>query len=568
MSLRTASLPLLFAVTPIACAAGGSAHRGGGALAGPDEAWGKAHSSGKPGGSAKALDPDAKQLAKEARAALKAGDHERCADLAARAAHHLDEGDRTGRASLRLLEARCRRSAGQPGVALRSLSEAWPDLRSPVDKAWANDQARDISLRSLRRSEAAAFSGRVKGDLAEAWLGMRMALLAHERGDTEGALARLASARPALQAIGAGDELARLRRKLGKSGADGVAVGAVLPLSGPLRRVGVRALRGLMLVDGIAVVVKDSAGSADRAAQAVSELASDPAVVAVVGPLDRKAAVAAADRAQEAGLSLISLSVDAQVTAQGDHVFRNFFDPTGEATTIARFATTELGLRRLAVLRPENGYGKRLAEAFEKAAIEAGATVVQVQVYRRRSFDAAIKALVAGPRFEGLFIPDTHSSVSLIAPHLAAAGLSSSYLGEEPKTAGEDRAVQLLGAGAWADRRLLAHGAVRYLTGAVFAAGWWPDSDQPEAIRLNALAAEMGGEGEVFAAYAYDSAMRVARAASGGADRQATHEALLKDRWDGPVATRGFGPARNSDAPPFLVRIRSIGFTALPRNTP
>ena len=569
MTLRSTPLVFLFALAQPSCVSSGGAPRSGG-LASPDQVWGEARS-----GQEVAAGPRTPaQLIAQAQAARDKGRHAACADLAAEAAHALPDGDRRGRATLRLLEARCRRAAGQLGVALRSLSEAWPDLNSPTDRAWASAQAQEIALGGLGRSEAAAFVGRIDGDLANAWLGVRLALLAHERGDAATARQRLEAVADKLQAIGAGAQLAAHRSALGAgAGAAPRALGAVLPLSGPLRRVGRRALRGLLVHQGLAVIVRDTGGDPARAAQAVADLAKDPAILGVIGPLDRTAATAAAAEAQAAGLPLIALSVDAGVTAAGDQVFRNFLDPAGEAQAVGRFAVTDRGLARVAVLRPANGYGDQLARAFSGAVAAAGGAVVQTQVYRGRAFGPAIKALAAGPSFDGLFIPDSHAGVALIAPHLAAAGLRSSDLGVAGRKGadrkdGGDRPIQLLGAGAWAHRDLLAHGGDRYLHGAVFAAGWWPNAAQAEAVRLSSQLTERGGEAEAFAAYAYDSARRLGLAAAGGGDRAAVRDRLASSRSEGPVATLGFGPTRNPDAPPHLVVVRPVGLSALPRKTP
>ncbi len=544
--------------------------RPSGGVPGADEVWGEARGDAPPPAGSAEVEPE--ELAERARAARVEGDPSRCADLAAEAVHLHDPADPGSRAALRLLEARCRLASGQAGIALRALSGAWPHLRSEVDRAWALAQAKEIALRRLGRSEAAAFFGNIPGDLATAWLGVRMALLAHERGDTAGAAERLSAVAGPLTALGAASDLARLRRRLTGQAPGGPAVGAVLPLSGPLRRVGVRALRGLMAMRSGAVMVRDSLGTAEGAVAAVAELAAHPAVVEVVGPLDRRAAGAAAAAAQAQGLALITLSVDARVTAQGDRVFRNFLDPVAEAVAVARFAVTDQGLRRLAVLRPDNGYGVRLTEAFEGAATEAGAEVVQVQVYRGAAFATAIEALLAGPAFQALFLPDTHRSVSLLAPHLAVAGLRSvgGADGDGPDLDPEgDRPVQLLGAGGWANAGLLSHGAARYLEGAVFATGWWGDAEHSEAIRFGARMVERGGEPEVFAAYAYDSAARLLRVAEVvGRDRPAVAQALTTDRWHGPVAGRGFGGDRNPAATPHLIRVRPIGFSAILRNAP
>jgi len=518
-----------------------------------------------------------------AQAALAAKDWERCAELAARAALGVADGDVRGRARWQLLEGLCRGRAGQPGAALTALGYAWDHLPDGSGRALAARLARRLALRELRPSEVASLSGRIVGDLPRAWLGLRMATLAEQRGETAVALARLEAVAPALLAVRAERHLRGMRRRLSAdSPLVSRRVGALLPLTGGLRRVGRGALRGLLLATGalgndappLHVLVRDTAGDPVRTTAALDSLAGDERVSAVLGPLDRRTAAAAAGRAQAAGLPLLTLTVDRGVPGAGPFVFRNGADVAAEAADSARYAVRRLGLVRAAVLHPDNAYGRRMRDLFEQAYRAEGGQVVRSVSYGSRdvTFGKPLASLASAPPFSALFVPDVHARVALLAPHLAAAHFVSTYAARPPRTAPNaqvvDRPVQLLGSGAWYDDKLLSHGAVRYLDGAIFPASFFAEAERPEVIHLvTAAMAAGGGRPGPFTAYAYDSARLLGAVLS---DPRASSREAVRDLLDGVTghpgvtSTTGFAPDRNPEGEPTMAMISERGFTPAP----
>ena len=189
------------------------------------------------------------------------------------------------------------------------------------------------------------------------------------------------------------------------------------------------------------------------------------------------------------------------------------------------------------------------------------------------TFEAALATLAGGPRFSALFVPDNHSRVRLIAPHLAAAGFRSSYAARPPaerKTRGgspvADIAVQLVGTGAWYHRALLSQGGARYLEGAIFPTGHFAESDVPEAIRFATRALSAGHDFPgSFEAYAYDSYLLLGRIAADAAGRADVRRRLAGlSRPAGVTSTTGFGTDRNPAGDPFMAVINERGFKAAP----
>src|SRR6185503_654149 len=103
------------------------------------------------------------------------------------------------------------------------------------------------------------------------------------------------------------------------SSARGV-LGVVLPLSGPFAGFGEQALHGVLLAAGVfpgaelgahptmRIAVRDSGSDPERAAAAVRELAADPQVMAIVGPLVSATCESAAREAESLGVPLLALT--------------------------------------------------------------------------------------------------------------------------------------------------------------------------------------------------------------------------------------------------------------------
>lgn len=320
------------------------------------------------------------------------------------------------------------------------------------------------------------------------------------------------------------------------AGARGV-LGVVLPLSGKLAAFGEQSLRGILVAagfpdgtgdgEGVRLLVRDTGGSPTAAASAVHELALDPAVTAVIGPLTADEAEAAAPVADADALPLLALSARESLTQGRTHVFRLGVAPRAEAEALAEYAAYSLGLRRFAVLHPDDAFGRGLSELFQGAVLARGGTVTGVAAYSRKTVDfaktlgqlvggALPSAATPGAPFEAVFVADARERAVLIASQLTFHNLTG---------------ARLLGPRGWAHPEFLREGG-RHVEGAILAEPFDPESGMPlvdEFVRRSRNGFD--GEPDVLAAQAFDATLlAVAGLARGEVGRESMRAGLSRVR--------------------------------------
>lgn len=239
------------------------------------------------------------------------------------------------------------------------------------------------------------------------------------------------------------------------------------------------------------LVIRDTGNNPALAAQAVEALAQTEGVIAIIGPLARAESEAAAARADELGVPLISLSLSLDLPPGSQFVFRNSKSQEEEVRDLVQYAMDYLQARRFAILYPASAYGERMLQLFWDEARRKGATLAAAsaftpwnvnvqqgdkepvglkQVFESfvgqdrplRPADRALLEAVGDPRpdpvvdFDALFIPlgpDAGQDLRLIAPY--------------PVTVDAEN-VLLLGTRFWNDDAVLVAGGNK-LEGSVFA---------------------------------------------------------------------------------------------------
>ena len=366
------------------------------------------------------------------------------------------------------------------------------------------------------------------------------------------------------------------RRGAGSTRGAAGTLGVVLPLSGRLARFGEESLQGVLLAAGvfgsdddgrrIRVVIRDSGGDPQRTALAVAELAANPDVVGIVGPLLSAESELAAAAATAAGIPLVSLAARDETAPDGSQVFRVRAVPREEVALVVDHAMGELGAHRFAILYPRDAYGRGLHKLFWEAVEERGGTIAAVASYdpELNDFGGPIRSLLGydllgaaekqqlakreqmvskarrlpqaqaarlldearaltGPDsaplppildFDAIFVPESHEKVVLIAPQLAFHDAGS---------------MRLLGTGSWNHPDLVAIGR-DHVEGARFAAGFFAESPLPIVQQFAAAYEEAYGSPPVdFAAQAYDAAnLLLVQLARGLSSREALQEGLLE----------------------------------------
>lgn len=236
-------------------------------------------------------------------------------------------------------------------------------------------------------------------------------------------------------------------------------IGCLLPLSGPYRKYGNRAMKGIELAlsqfnskatnPSIHLLIKDTGGNPDKAILAMHDLQNDQ-VAAIIGPIITAEAVAT--EAQHSGIPMITITQKENITEISDNIFRNFITPEMQVKAVVSYAAEVLEVKNFAVLYPEEKYGTLFMNLFWDEVLKYGGRIVGAESYNpsHTDFKDPIKKLVGlyyevpddlkekpddeneEPEpvvdFEAIFIPDGPTKVGLIIPQLAFHDIEDVYL--------------------------------------------------------------------------------------------------------------------------------------------
>jgi tetratricopeptide (TPR) repeat protein len=339
-------------------------------------------------------------------------------------------------------------------------------------------------------------------------------------------------------------------------------IGCLLPLSGPYRLYGNKALNGVELAlnkfssqnssSHIKVIIKDTESDPVKTERAVKELFNEK-VAAIIGPVIM--AEPAAQEAQANGVTIITLTQRDNITSIGDWVFRNFFTPVAQVKALVSYAVEELNLNRFAILYPDENYGKTFMNLFWDEVIAFGGRVTGVESYNsaHTDFSDSIKKLaglyyevpeylkINDPEaddeknedapiredadtplgdareydetiiekkqekaeaivdFDAVFIPDAPKKAGLIIPQLVFYDVIDTYL---------------LGTNLWHSDSLIEM-ARQYVQDAIMPDGFFAESDSQEVMNFTrTFHKTFHRKPEFIEAVAYDTAMILFRTVS------------------------------------------------------
>lgn len=494
-------------------------------------------------------------------------------------------------AAIQTLQVVVDTEGADPGLVIRAqlfLGIAWNATGDPAralpllargEKAIENDAERGLWIAST----AAATAAVAPGDAAP-WLEKYWAVATDaEKGWILATLEEVVGALDTANDPGLGEAratLVRLREKLGVPApalepgpvADDATpgqLGAVLPLDGKQSRVAEAAARGLAIAAGAhggasaaTIDIADATG-ADASAAAVSELA-DAGVIGIVGPIDGDSVDAAAARAEELGVPLVSLNPRADERPTGGrHVFHAMHSAEQRARILARRAKA-VGVERFAILAPDSGYGKAVATAFaEQVAVQGGTVVVRVDYENdTKSFAKKVKELDG--KWQAVFVPEQADRLELIAPALAAAGLVPRAPGGKVGKK-QGRAIVLLSTAEGMGPDYV-RDAGRHTIGALLAPGFYPDrGDASIAAFVDRYEAAHGKAPTAVDAYAHDAALAISVAAGREVSRSAVTRYLEAVEVEGATGTVRFGKdhRRSDDGVLFTVDDDGVTVKAL-----
>lgn len=196
----------------------------------------------------------------------------------------------------------------------------------------------------------------------------------------------------------------------GASAAKGaVNIGAVLPLTGSSASIGEDQRRGIELAvtkinhDGgvlgknLNVIVEDSAGAANSAIDAAKKLVTVDKVAAVMGEYSSGITVPLGQYLQQQGVIHMNVgSSSPEIAGIGD----KSFSVIGLDTIASKFASKQLvgrGMKKAAIMVPNNSYGQGIVAPFTKAYQAAGGSVTETILYTegQTSYRAELERMAA-----------------------------------------------------------------------------------------------------------------------------------------------------------------------------
>ncbi len=342
------------------------------------------------------------------------------------------------------------------------------------------------------------------------------------------------------------------------------AVGVLLPLSGRYAPYGEQVRRGIELAratpataKGVRFLYHDTAGDGATAERLLDQLAAEPEVLAVLGPLTSGEAPHATARAAAGRLPLLLLAPREGTTGSAQGLFRLALTAEAQVRTVTAHASQSLGMKRFAVLAPATRQGERYAELFQAEVSRLGGQVVAQHSYAPEAVDlrtelqALAAALRAAGGAEALFLPDDPRQVGQIVPQLGFARLDQ---------------LQLLGVASWRTPELTRLAGPN-LEGALLADSFCPESAAaPVTAFVAASRAAYGSEPTSLEALGFDAANLLLRAMARPAvrDREALRRALAAGSAEpGVTGVVHFAPDGKTDTPLCLLQVQGGAFVVL-----
>ena len=304
----------------------------------------------------------------------------------------------------------------------------------------------------------------------------------------------------------------------------------------------------------VEVETQDDQSKADEAKTIAVKYASDAKVVAVIGEVASSRSKTAAPEFQRAGIPMISpSSTNPDVTKVGDFIFRVCFIDPFQGFVMAKFATEELKLKKVAILRdPSQDYSVGLADVFKEEFAKMGGTIAVDASYNAKDSDfrsqlGQIKTAGAA----GIFIPGYYNEVGTIARQAKELGIT----------------VPLMGGDGWDSEKLVegAGGPGKALEGAYFSTHYSKDSKETKVQDfVKAFTAKNGKAPASLVAQGYDAMMILADAIkrAGSIERKKVRDALAQTKdYDAVTGKITIDENRNANKSAVVLQVKGAEFS-------
>ncbi|HJU56402.1 MAG TPA: ABC transporter substrate-binding protein [Pyrinomonadaceae bacterium] len=348
----------------------------------------------------------------------------------------------------------------------------------------------------------------------------------------------------------------------GGGGGEPIKVGVYLDLSGQTSSFGQSTKNGIEMatdeinkaggINGrqIKLYIEDEQGEPGKVTTVVTKLLRQDQVHAILGEVASTNSLAAAPKAQEAKIPMITpSSTNPKVTQVGDYIFRVCFIDPFQGEVMAKFAANSLKAKRAAILADFNSdYSKGLTQFFKQSFTKLGGTIVDEKTYTQtdRDFSSQLTA-IRSTNPDVIYIPGYYGQVGVIAKQARQQGIT----------------VPLLGGDGWDAPQLWDLGG-EAMNNTFISNHYSIDDPKPEIQKFVAdYKARYGGVApDALAALGYD-AMRVlgdALKRAGDTDSTKLRDAIAQTKnFPGVTGTITMNAERNVDKPAAVLELKPAG---------
>ena len=168
-------------------------------------------------------------------------------------------------------------------------------------------------------------------------------------------------------------------------------VGVILPLSGEKKVLGEKILRGLSFGfdkdSDFQMVIMDSKNHPDTVRSHIENLFYKHHVMALIGGLNSEVAEVMAQKAEEFSIPSILFSQNQELTKNRSFVFQNAVTPDQLLAPLIEELRGPLKINKVAVMHPDDSYGKKYSAFFEESFKNSGGRVTKKVSYKLGEFD-------------------------------------------------------------------------------------------------------------------------------------------------------------------------------------
>ena len=181
---------------------------------------------------------------------------------------------------------------------------------------------------------------------------------------------------------------------------ESVMIGVIAPLSGPSGSEGRAYLKGIQEAakrfsdDNYSLVLEvvDNEGDELKTIESVQILSANPNIVAILGPLSTSGSISAsAAAAQMKILLMLPTASRMGLTNAGDNVLQLNSTLFQQGRYAAEYAVGELNAATIAVVAPQDRFGKELTDGFLEQVDALGAEIAAVEWYRGIPIDIGVQ---------------------------------------------------------------------------------------------------------------------------------------------------------------------------------